>query len=79
MLAILAIALLYCTFFLRQTTESKILGIVSATFFSMVCCSRNELLYQKFLLKKVQNKLDKRATFGEREYGFDQDGVIVWT
>ena len=32
-LAILAIALLYCTFFLRQTTESKILGIVSAAFF----------------------------------------------
>ena len=21
----------------------------------------------------------QRATFGEREYGFDQDGVIVWT
>ena len=38
-----------------------------------------ENFYQKFLLKKVQNKLDKRATFGEREYGFDQDGVIVWT
>lgn len=43
-LAILAIALLYCTFFLRQTTESKILGIVSAAFFSMVCYSRNDCL-----------------------------------
>ena len=40
-LAILAIALLYCTFFLRQTTESKILGIVSA---AMVCYSRNDCL-----------------------------------
>ena len=77
-LAILAIALLYCTFFLRQTTESKILGIVSAAFFLWIA-TVGMIAYQKFLLKKVQNKLDKRATFGEREYGFDQDGVIVWT
>lgn len=77
-LAILANALLYCTFFLRQTTESKILGIVSAAFF-LWFATVGMIAYQKFLLKKVQNKLDKRATFGEREYGFDQDGVIVWT
>ena len=77
-MAILAIALLYCTFFLRQTTESKILGIVSAAFF-LWFAAVGMIAYQKFLLKKVQNKLDKRATFGEREYGFDQDGVIVWT
>ena len=68
-LAILAIALLYCTFFLRQTTESKILGIVSAAFF-LWFATVGMIAYQK---------LDKRATFGEREYGFDQDGVIVWT
>lgn len=77
-MAILAIALLYCTFFLRQTTESKILGIVSAAFF-LWFAAVGMIAYQKFLLKKVQNKLDKRAIFGEREYGFDQDGVIVWT
>lgn len=56
-MAILAIALLYCTFFLRQTTESKILGIVSAAFF-LWFAAVGMIAYQKFLLKKVQNKLD---------------------
>ena len=54
------------------------MGIVSAAFF-LWFATVGMIAYQKFLLKKVQNKLDKRATFGEREYGFDQDGVIVWT
>ena len=55
-LTILAIALLYCTFFLRQTTESKILGIVSAAFF-LWFATVGMIAYQKFLLKKVQNQI----------------------
>mgnify|MGYP007000008728 CR=1 FL=1 len=63
-------------FFFRQTTESKIFGNRKRCLFFYGLAAVGMIAYQKFLLKKVQNKLDKRATFGEREYGFDQDGVM---
>lgn len=32
---------------------------------------------QKLILKKAQGRLDKRATSGEIEYEFDEDGVVI--